>query len=95
MALLEAMSAGLPCIATSVGAIPKVLDGANGMVVPPGDADEFAQAMLKVATTPGLALSIGASARKSIQLHFSIDRTVDSYLRVLGLPVRWPVETSS
>lgn len=52
-ALLEAMAAGLPCIATKVGGIPDVLDnGELGMLIPPKDKDALAEAMIQSATQP-------------------------------------------
>jgi glycosyltransferase involved in cell wall biosynthesis len=46
IALLEAMSTGLACVATTVGGIPEVLtDGADGLLVPPEDPDRLAAAL--------------------------------------------------
>lgn len=48
-ALLEALAAGIPCVATQVGGIPGVLEeGRLGVLVPAGDADALAAAMSKV-----------------------------------------------
>lgn len=49
-AILEAMASGVPCIATEVGGIPEIFDGRDvGLLVPPGDADALAQAMIELA----------------------------------------------
>ena len=46
IALLEAMAAGVPAVATRVGGIPEVLEeGRQGLLVPPGDPDAFASAV--------------------------------------------------
>ncbi|MCX8052310.1 MAG: glycosyltransferase, partial [Armatimonadetes bacterium] len=51
-----ALGNGLPCIATRVGALPEqVIDGRNGIVVPPCNADALAEAMLKIAADEELA----------------------------------------
>lgn len=51
-ALLEAMAAGLPCIATSVGGIPEVLGhGRFGALVPPENENALAESMKKAAET--------------------------------------------
>jgi len=48
-ALLEAMACGLPCVATRIDGNRHVLtDGHNGLLVPPGDADKLAQAIVRL-----------------------------------------------
>jgi glycosyltransferase involved in cell wall biosynthesis len=52
-AILEAMAAEVPCIATQVGGIPEIINTENvGILVPPANADALAEAMLKVANMP-------------------------------------------
>ena len=46
--IIEAMAMGKPIIATSVGAIPEMLDEGCGVVVPPKDADSLQKALQKV-----------------------------------------------
>ena len=49
-ALLEAMAAGIPCVATQVGGIPDVLDnGKLGVLIPSEDTDALAEAMINSA----------------------------------------------
>jgi glycosyltransferase involved in cell wall biosynthesis len=63
--LLEAMAAGLPCIATSVGGIPTVLeDGKLGMLVPAENADALAEAMVQLAQKPDLTSMVREAQRK-------------------------------
>jgi glycosyltransferase involved in cell wall biosynthesis len=51
---LEAMAAGVPVIAASVGGVAELLeDGFNARLVPPGDVDRLAAALIEVATRPG------------------------------------------
>jgi glycosyltransferase involved in cell wall biosynthesis len=65
----EAMSSGLPVIATSAaGEIhSRIQEGRTGYVVPPRDAPALAQRMLTFLDDPALAQSMGAAARQSVQ----------------------------
>lgn len=67
-ALLEAMAAGLPVVATPVGAGADLLrDGDNGLVVPPGDARAVASAVTRYLRDPELAARHGAAARATAE----------------------------
>lgn len=48
VAILEAMSFGLPIISTNVGAIPEVIEGENGILIRPGDIAELKKAILMI-----------------------------------------------
>lgn len=63
VALLEAMSCGLPVVATSVGGVPAALEQA-GILVPAGDPRALADAMLRLARDPDLRRSLGAGGRR-------------------------------
>ena len=52
-AILEAMAAGVPCVATKVGGIPEIINDENtGLLVPPKDSTALAQAMISLANIP-------------------------------------------
>ena len=73
LALLEAMFAGLPIVATRVGEIPAALaDGAAGLLVDPGRPDELASAVERILGDAGLARSLGARARARAAAEFDI-----------------------
>jgi glycosyltransferase involved in cell wall biosynthesis len=88
VALIEAMAARVPIIATDVGACREVLDGSTfGRLVPPGDVDEMAEAIRRLATagqTDGKALD-GAGVRAATV--FSIENMARQYGQCLGFPV--------
>lgn len=66
--LLEALAAGTPVIATAVGGIPEVVvDGANGLLVPPGDVDAIATAIDRVVHDQPLRESLAANAAASVE----------------------------
>lgn len=64
LALLEAMAAGCPVVATDVGGVSQVLQrGATGLLVPPADAGALAAAMLECVNNPQQASERGAAAQ--------------------------------
>ncbi|HEX9428599.1 MAG TPA: glycosyltransferase family 4 protein, partial [Candidatus Polarisedimenticolia bacterium] len=64
-ALVEAMAAGLPVIASAVGGVPEVLEeGRDGLLIPPGDAEAVALAIARLADDPALRLEMGRRARR-------------------------------
>jgi glycosyltransferase involved in cell wall biosynthesis len=75
--LLESMAAGAPTVATRVGGTPEaIVDGATGLLVPPGDARALAAAIARLIADRALASRIGQAARCLIHDRFSIDRMV-------------------
>ncbi|HEY7888885.1 MAG TPA: glycosyltransferase family 4 protein [Steroidobacteraceae bacterium] len=78
MALLEAMSWGLPVIATPVGGVPQVIEHeVNGLLVGPGDIDGLATAIERLMGDAALRERLGAAARRTIATRFSLDVTLD------------------
>ncbi len=66
LALLEAMAAGLPVVATAVGAIPAVLrDGRDALLVPPGDPRALARAITAAIRDPAASARRAARARRT------------------------------
>jgi glycosyltransferase involved in cell wall biosynthesis len=67
VSVLEAMSTGLPCIATRVGGVPEwIKDGENGLLIPPGDPEALSRAILTLAADPLLRRRLGAKARETV-----------------------------
>jgi len=65
MAVAEALCAGVPAIATPVGALPDwIEDGRNGCIVPTGDPPAIANKMRLLLDDPALAVRMGAAARR-------------------------------
>src|SRR5690606_10741799 len=78
MALLEAMSHGLPVIATPVGGIPEVIEhGRNGLLVPPGDIDALERALTSVLEAPAERSRLGSAARETIEARFSLRTAIE------------------
>jgi glycosyltransferase involved in cell wall biosynthesis len=66
-ALLEAMAAGLPIVATTVGGVPEVVaDGVHALLVGPRDPAMLASALSMLLTNRRLARELGDGARKNV-----------------------------
>ena len=71
----EAMQAGLPVIASSVGEMANsILPGVTGALVPPGDPDALAAALARCLAKPAELHAMGAAARERLLTRFSRDR---------------------
>lgn len=65
--VLEAMSCGLPVVASAVAGIPEVIDhGVTGVLVPPGESAELAAALVTLADDPVLRRELGRNARAHV-----------------------------
>ena len=79
-ALLESMAAGVPVIATPVGAIPDVMtDGTHGFLVPPRDGKAIAEALAVLAGDPERLSWMSRACRRRIRAAFSIDRVAAEF----------------
>jgi glycosyltransferase involved in cell wall biosynthesis len=75
LALLEAMAAGKPVVATAVGGTPEVVtEGDNGLLIPTRDAGALAGALERLLGAPDFAKQLGQNARAHVREHFSLDR---------------------
>ena len=76
-ALLEAMAAGVPAVATPVGGVPEVLaDGVSGLLAAPGDTATLQRLLRKLLLDRTLAARLGAAARESVGLRCAPNRAV-------------------
>ena len=77
LVLLEAMAAERPVVASAVGPIPEVVvHGETGLLVPPGDPDALADAMVRVLTDRPLAERLGRAGRRRVKNSFRVDQMV-------------------
>jgi glycosyltransferase involved in cell wall biosynthesis len=77
--LLEAMAAGLPCVATPVGAIPEMLEGEHGLLVPVGDVRALREALGRLVRDPGLRARLGQAVRERVGERYSLDAVMRRY----------------
>lgn len=84
VAVIEAQMCGLPVVATRHAGIPEVvLDGATGFIVEEGDVDAMAEAMIRLAKDPTLAVRLGASARKRALENFTMERHINQLAEMI------------
>jgi glycosyltransferase involved in cell wall biosynthesis len=83
ISLLEAMAASKPSLATDAGAMRELIEGgACGLVVPRGDVDAMARALLAIARDPAQCERWSQAARLHYGAHFTPDRMAESYLKL-------------
>jgi glycosyltransferase involved in cell wall biosynthesis len=79
-AVLEAMAAGLPIVASAVGGILELIDDARtGVLVPPGDAGALADGLCGMMADAALATRLGDAARAEARARYSFDRMVGAF----------------
>jgi len=82
---IEAMSCGIPLVATTGGAVPEVVgpDGETAFLVPPGDGEALAAKIGYVLDHPRIAARVGRAGRQRVIDHWSwrhtAERTVEQY----------------
>jgi glycosyltransferase involved in cell wall biosynthesis len=82
MTLLEAMAAGIPAIATRVGAVPSVIDHQKtGLLVEPGKIEPLQCALEQLLEAPQLQLSLGSNGQAWVRAHASIETTAEKYAK--------------
>lgn len=84
MAVLEAMSVGLPVVATAVGGIPELIDhGRTGILVRP-ERDEVARQIDFLLSDARAAREMGAAAAAKVRAEFTWQRSVANYASIYG-----------
>lgn len=83
MAMLEAMAAGVPVVATRVGGTPELIEpGVTGILVPPGQPQALADGLLTVLRSPDQAQGLRRAARERVRARFSLPRMIEAYEEV-------------
>jgi glycosyltransferase involved in cell wall biosynthesis len=92
-ALLEAMAAGKPVVATAIGGVPNLVeDGVTGLLVSPGESKEMASALGRLLSDSNLAAELGSRAQEAVRRSHSFERQyqllIEVYARVASGPKR-------
>lgn len=84
VALMEAMAAGLPCVATSSGAVGELIDDECGILVAPRDVAAIARAIARLAEDLELRDRLGNAARTRIEAAFDVRETASTMARLIA-----------
>lgn len=76
--VLEAMSSGVPCVATDVGGVREAV-GDTGIVVPPRDPEAFGEAMVELLEDTERRKKLARAARARVVEEFTIEKQLSSY----------------
>ena len=81
VAILEAMACGLPCVAARVSGSEDIIQhGKNGLLFDPEDYATMAAELVSLLRNTSLRVEYGASARATIESHYSLESVTDAYV---------------
>jgi glycosyltransferase involved in cell wall biosynthesis len=81
--LVEAMAAGIPCIASNVSSIPEIVaDNSSGILHAVGDSGALANAILSMLSHPDLARAMGEHGARIAREKFALQRMLDEVEQV-------------
>jgi glycosyltransferase involved in cell wall biosynthesis len=83
--ILEAMSVGLPIVASDVGGVGEALvDGESGALVAPGQSDALMRILVEILADSERQQSMGKAARSRFEQHFTLETMLDGLVEVYG-----------
>lgn len=83
--IMESMACGVPCIATSGGGTPEIIDnGKNGYILPFGDYKAIAEKIMYLKNNPEVLKELGYHAKKTIEEKFSIDIMIENFENIVN-----------
>lgn len=89
VALMEAMAAGIPCIATATGCISDLIDEHTGLLVRERDPEALADAIARFAGNRAFARELGRAARERVNANFNVEKQTRALFNLMfpDLPV--------
>jgi L-malate glycosyltransferase len=83
LAMLEAMAASIPIVATNVGGVGESLQHEqNALLVPSNEPQEMAAAILKLINRPELAAKLAQQAKEDFEQRFTYEKMLGAYLEI-------------
>jgi glycosyltransferase involved in cell wall biosynthesis len=87
--IIEAMALGKPTIGTSAGSIPELIQhGTNGLVVPVGDVNMIADAIVTLLNEPGYVDTLGQCAKKFYNSNLTSNQMIEKMVEVLSINIK-------
>jgi len=81
--LIEAMSVGLPVIATEVGGAAEVIENnVNGILIEPNDIDAIADNVVEIYKSSDKRIKLSSAGRKSVAERFTVEKLIDRHLEL-------------
>jgi glycosyltransferase involved in cell wall biosynthesis len=85
LVLLEAMLAGVPAVATSVGGVPEVVeDGRHALLVAPHDPDALADALARILDDPRLAARLSEAGQRHARAEYTREKLAERVSALYG-----------
>ena len=89
VALMEAMSMGVPCVSTTIAGIPELIaNGVDGLLVPPANAEALAAALHSLLKDTEYRQALGARGRERVEHEYNLrtnqERLLDGFARRVG-----------
>jgi glycosyltransferase involved in cell wall biosynthesis len=79
VALMEAMALGVPCVSTTIAAIPELIqDGENGLLVSPANSQALGKALGLLGGDARLRQRLGRNARFTAETHYNLANNLDA-----------------
>lgn len=89
LTILEAMACEKPVVVSNIGSVPTVIeDDVDGILVPTGDVNKLAEAVIMVLKDKELAQRLGKAARNKVVEKFSVESMVDGTIKVYEEVIR-------
>lgn len=86
--LMEAMASGVPVVASAISGIPELVsDGRSGLLVPPREPAEIANALRRLAADPELRRQLAAGGRSVVERAFDLHANTTALLTTIGVRV--------
>ena len=94
-AIIEAMSASLPVVATDVGGVSELIDGAHGLLVPSHLPAALAQALECLLRAPQRMHTLGQAGKVRADGQFNVQRSIEDYIKLYQSVMQTPCQDTS